>query len=239
MNTHRSSTPPMAGPDPAALASVLITDKLRHRPYRGPNYEAENQALVALMRGMAESPETVLTLLTEKAIELCRAHTAGISIEEGRAADSVFRWRTVAGEWKKFTGGTLPRWFSPCATVLDQSRPLLMSNLELAYAIPPELLPRVEEVLLVPFAGRGGEYVGTVWIISHERGRVFDREDLRMMESLAAFAGAAYQALSRPKPEERRRNSVQAARGNTARAARMTMASCHCPGLAHARAACC
>lgn len=186
--------------DPAALASVIITDKLSQRPYRGPNYEAENKALVALMQGLGSSPETVLDLLTQKAIELCKAHSAGVSIEEGRDPDAVFRWRSVAGAWKKHAGGTLPRWESPCATVLDRARPLLMANLERAYPIPRELTSQVVEVLLVPFRGAGGELIGTVWIVSHEQGRSFDREDLRLMESLAAFASAAYQALTKPAP---------------------------------------
>jgi hypothetical protein len=39
--------------------------------------------------------------------------------------------------------------------------------------------------------------VGTVWVLAHDRRKSFDREDLRLMESLAAFAGAAYYMLQR------------------------------------------
>jgi GAF domain-containing protein len=191
------STPPPGAtlPDPLALESVIITHKLRQRSYRGPNFEIENRALVELMQLMATTPDRVLHALVERALILCRAGSAGISIEEGREAGDNFCWRAVAGEFGPFLNARLPRWFSPCGTVLEQDRPLLMSNLERAYPLPQALKPGIEEVLLVPFRTARGEAVGTLWVISHDPTRTFDREDLRIAESLSAFAGAAYTAL--------------------------------------------
>ncbi|MFO0859767.1 MAG: GAF domain-containing protein [Phycisphaerales bacterium] len=178
--------------DPRALEQVIITGRLRQRPYRGPNYEAENRALVALMQCLGSTPECVLNLLAEKANELCRGHSAGISIEEGRGPHAVFRFRSVAGRWRHLEGTAIPRWNTPCAVVLDRCEPILMNDLGRAFALPREMTARVWEVLLVPLRGRNDVPVGTIWVVSHEPLREFDREDLRLMESLAAFGSAAW-----------------------------------------------
>jgi GAF domain-containing protein len=218
-------------PSREPLESVLITEQLFLRPYRGPDYRAENQALVALMGCLAADPRSVLALLAEKAMELCHAHSAGISIEEGlgrdgKSPDAIFRWHAIAGAWSKFQGGTLPRWDSPCGAVLEQDRSLLIAHPARHWDFPPDMVPTITEALLVPFraaaahdetparpdppassanapcaAGEMGKMlprpVGTVWVLAHDRRKSFDREDLRLMESLAAFAGAAYFMLQR------------------------------------------
>jgi hypothetical protein len=39
-----------------SLESILCTEELRRRPWRPPNYEKENRALVALAGALVESP---------------------------------------------------------------------------------------------------------------------------------------------------------------------------------------
>jgi PAS domain S-box-containing protein len=56
-----------------------------------------------------------------------------------------------------------------------------------------EVSPLLEEALLIPFYVKG-EAVGTIWVVSHDTSRRFDREDLRLITNLGAFAAAAYQA---------------------------------------------
>lgn len=48
------------------------------------------------------------------------------------------------------------------------------------------------EGLLAPFHIEG-QAVGTVWVVTHDQTRKFDREDKRLLESFARFAAAAYQ----------------------------------------------
>jgi CheY-like chemotaxis protein len=55
--------------------------------------------------------------------------------------------------------------------------------------------PKVYEALLVPFSV-GGEPVGTVWVVTHDRTRQFDGEDQRVLTQLSEFAARAYQQLS-------------------------------------------
>ncbi|HWI66791.1 MAG TPA: hypothetical protein VNS88_00165, partial [Nitrospiraceae bacterium] len=44
---------------PAPLESVLCTEKLRCRPWRPPDYQTENAALVTLSNALADSPREV------------------------------------------------------------------------------------------------------------------------------------------------------------------------------------
>jgi len=65
-----------------SLESVLSTVELSLRPSRPADYQAENQALVALTQELVNSPGGILQKLVDTALEFCRAHSAGISLEE-------------------------------------------------------------------------------------------------------------------------------------------------------------
>jgi PAS domain S-box-containing protein len=183
-----SSMDEVAGPPP----SVLITAALATRTSRAPDYEAENRALTALMQESAVSSANPLQSVVETALDLCRAHSAGISLLEQRGAERVFVWRAITGAWSHFRDATMPRENSPCGSVLDRDRPMLMSHPERWYPMPPEFWPLPVEVLLVPLHVEG-RAVGTVWIASHDDWRKFDREDLRVVEKLSQFAALAFQ----------------------------------------------
>jgi signal transduction histidine kinase len=176
-----------------SLESVLNTVELSRRPSRPPDYQAENQALVALTQELTNSPSSILQKLVDTALELCRAHSAGISLLEEEAGRKIFRWHAVAGQWApRVWGTTTPRDYSPCGTVLDYNATLLFSNAHHYYSQFAGVQPLLVEGLLVPFYV-GGTAVGTVWAIAHDETRQFDAEDQRVLESLAKFAAAAYQ----------------------------------------------
>ncbi len=177
------------------LESVIITPLLRERPPRSPDYEAENRALATLAREMANSPETVLQKLVEIALELSRAHSAGISLLEEQHGQQTFRWSAVAGQCSEYLGATIPRELSPCGAVLDRNSVLLFSHPE-RYFLSPLLRtsPAVVEALLIPFHV-AEKPVGTIWVIAHDQSRQFDAEDERLMRSLGNFASSSYQVL--------------------------------------------
>jgi hypothetical protein len=76
--------------DPSvALESVLCTEELQRRPSRPPDYQTENQALLALVQELTNAPGSVLQRLVDIALELCRAHSAGISLLEEDAPRAV------------------------------------------------------------------------------------------------------------------------------------------------------
>lgn len=184
-----------------SLDDVIITDELARRPSRAPDHEAENRALVKLASAMASSPKSVLQQLAEAARELCGAGSAGISVWEP-GGEEVFRWQATAGEYGRYLGEALPRYFSPCGAVLERNRSLLMADPERFYPYISELCSPVREVLLVPFL-QDGMAVGTVWVVAHDGDKHFDAEDARVVTTLTKFASAAFHMLSRMDAAER------------------------------------
>jgi transcriptional regulator with GAF, ATPase, and Fis domain len=175
------------------LESVLRTEELRRRPWRPPEYEKENAALLALSSALADSPHTILQTLAEKVLEVLRADSAGLSLltkDERR-----FFWAAIAGAWHPHIGGGTPRDFGPCGDVLDRNLPMLFSHWERRYSYLVPATPLAEEGLLAPFFVNG-KAVGTIWAIAHTNQRKFDAEDLRLLESLGRFASAGYQAVA-------------------------------------------
>lgn len=176
--------------DVAGLPWVISTDELSRRPTRPPDHASENRALVALAEGLTASPDGMLQRLAETALDLCRAHSAGLSLlDEDRKR---FYWPAIAGQWASHIGGGTPRDFGPCGTVLDRNVPLLFSRPDRHFTNLALVTPHIEEGLLIPFYV-DGEAVGTIWIIGHDQSRRFDAEDLRVMTNLARFAAAVYQ----------------------------------------------
>jgi PAS domain S-box-containing protein len=176
------------------LVSVRRTTALSQLPTREADHEAENAALVELAQMLASAPENILQTLTEVALRLCQAHSAGVSLLEDGDQGRRFHWRAIAGRWSQFVGGGTPRDFGPCGTVLDFNEPLLFSHPERDFPYIGEITPQIEDALLVPFHV-GGQPAGTIWVVSHDDTKRFDAEDLRVMTNLAKFAAAAYQTL--------------------------------------------
>ena len=175
-----------------SLESIVCTEELRRRPRRPPDYTKENSALAALISALADSPHTILQTLADKALEILRADSAGLSLltkDEKR-----FYWAAIAGAWRPHIGGGTPRDFGPCGDVLDHNIAMLFTHWERRYPYLSAAMPLAEEGLLVPFYV-SGKAVGTIWAIAHNSGRQFDAEDLRLLESMGRFASAAYQTV--------------------------------------------
>lgn len=177
------------------LDSVIANEELGRRPARPAGDAALVAALEKLARQLASSPRRVLQALTDTALELCRAHSAGVSLLEREGERNIFRWHAVSGQWAPLLWTTLPREFSPCGTVLDRAAPQLMQKPARHFTPMEAIAPAVEEVLLIPFSV-GRTLVGTVWVIAHDASRRFDAEDHRVVSQLAEFAAAAYERLS-------------------------------------------
>ena len=195
--------PRWRGAPAVPLESVLATTELDLRPSHPPDYQVENRALVALGRALANSPNTILQTLTDTTLEVLGSESAGLSLvtDDGRR----FYWPAIAGVWQPHIGGGTPRDFSPCGDVLDRDAPLLFRHFERRYPY----LPPVEECLLVPFHVRG-RAVGTIWAVTQtETEHRFDREDLRILQSLGSFASVAYQVTESMEALDRERNALR------------------------------
>jgi signal transduction histidine kinase len=194
------------------LEQVINTDDLKIRPSRVPDHAAENRAFVRLAKLMAHSPQEILQALTDEALWLCRAGTAGISIIEEEHGETIFRWHALSGALASHLRGTTPRNFSPCGTVVDRKSVLLMSRLERHFEYFADVRPEIVEALLIPFTVNG-QTIGTVWVVMHDEHRKFDREDRRLLEDLGDFTAAAYAlrlALDVSKDIDRRKDELLA-----------------------------
>ena len=193
--SERDLPPPLEASIPASsLESILCTEELRRRPWRPPDYEKENRALVALAGALVESPFNILQTLAETILDVTQCDSSGLSLLTKDDGGKRFYWPAIAGEWKRHIGGGTPRDFGPCGDVLDQNRTLLFRHFERRYPYFIPITPAVEECLLVPFY-IGGKAVGTIWAITHGDRREFDSEDERIMNTLGQFASLAYQTV--------------------------------------------
>ena len=178
----------------ASLESVIINNELRNRPPRPRDTAGENRALLSLARSMKSSPKSLLQDLVDLTLDLCQAHSAGISILEEENGRQIFRWHAIAGQWSHFHGGTIARDLSPCGAVLARNTSLLFSDPGRHYQFPSDFKPTVAEVLLIPFH-RAGRPVGTLWVVAHDKTRRFDAEDERLLSTLSKYAATAYALL--------------------------------------------
>jgi len=170
---------------------VLSTGLLDLRTARQPDYATENAALAALANVLAGPDDVMLQALAETAMRLCRSDSAGISvIEAPLQGETVFRWVAAAGFCEPYVNTTIPAAHSPCDITLALGSPQL-------FAYPPQdrpcshgPTPDIVEALVITVASVGKPN-GAIWVMSHRTDRLFDREDCRVLASLASFAGAA------------------------------------------------
>jgi hypothetical protein len=179
---------------PAGLDAVIATDKLNVRTVRRADTQFETTSLLRLKNDLAHEPATFFQILVETALNLSKADSTGISLLNREK--NCFVWPAVAGPLSRFIGDGTPADFGPCATVLERNTSLLMIHPERHFDYLGAITPPLEEVLLVPFY-IGKKAVGTIWAVSHTKGREFDIEDKRLLESLSTFAASAYEMFER------------------------------------------
>ncbi|HEX2224397.1 MAG TPA: GAF domain-containing sensor histidine kinase [Thermoanaerobaculia bacterium] len=177
------------------LESVLLTRELGRRRPRKPDHAAENRALVALAREMANQPRNLLQKLVDIAVDLCRAGSAGISLLRPGPEGEIFRWEAMAGVYAPHVGGTTPRDFSPCGTTLDRDAPQLFFYPSRYFTYFDAVTPPIIEGLVIPFYAQGRP-LGTIWVVTHDDRRQLDAEDVRILTSLGELTSAALHMVS-------------------------------------------
>lgn len=179
--------------DRGTAAEQLTQRLFAERPSRAPDYQAENEALLALAQCLADSPSSVLIEMCNLILRHCNCESAGVSLLEcDQTGDEAFLWPAIVGAWAPYMGGKMPRHASPCGVVIDRQTTLIFQDVEKDFPAAGQASPAIKELLLLPFFV-DGKAVGTVWALTHHSGHQFDREDERRLKSLASFASAAYQ----------------------------------------------
>ena len=178
---------------PAFLDDVIVTSQLSLRPSRPPNYRAEIQTIKMLVNIMSETPDAFWQRLAEAALQLCRAGTAGVSLLDTEDGAEVFRAEAVAGVLSGHLNSTIAR-ASPFGAAIDRDGTQLMYRPERFFSAL-RFEPPIVEALIIPFRVQNRP-AGTVWVIAHDDGRNFDREDERIGKTLASFAAAGWHLRS-------------------------------------------
>ncbi|WP_396614754.1 ATP-binding protein [Lysobacter soli] len=191
------------------LSEIDATACLAERPQRPANWRGQAQTLARLAEVFALAPEQLGQCLAESAMAMTQAHAAGISLDEPEATPRVFRWVATAGSYTDYLGQTMPWDFSPCGEVIRRDTAILMHDMRRLYAYVDGLPLPPHEVLLVPFH-RNNAPIGTVWVVRHDDDRPFDLEDLRVVQTLTRFAGAAVDNI-RTVQDLARNSALQAA----------------------------
>jgi hypothetical protein len=108
--------------------AVIVTDELFARPRGETDPSALLEQIVALVRCVAENPGQLAPMLVEAVHRFTRAGSVGLSLEDIGASELAFRWIALSGRFANYLGGTMPRHFSPCGTVVDADRPMSMRD---------------------------------------------------------------------------------------------------------------
>jgi Osmosensitive K+ channel histidine kinase len=198
--------------DRARCAGTLVTTALGTRPHRPPDFAAESESMHRLARALTSSDGAMLQTLSDMALNLCEAGSAGIALlERGTDGAPVFRWAAVSGECVAAVNTMLPAEASPSGITLDLATGQLFSFPQRHFACLQHVVPEIIEELVVPIPGEPEPW-GTLWVMSHDKEYRFDSEDLRILTSLANFTCAALTITRAKADAEARAAEAEAAR---------------------------
>ncbi|TDN70217.1 ATP-binding protein [Paraburkholderia sp. BL10I2N1] len=207
----------MAGPaasaaDRARRAGSLVTPALDTRPHRPPDFAAESHAMHRLAQSLSSPDGALLQALSDMALNLCEAGSAGIGLlENGADGTQVFRWVAVSGECHAAVNTTIPVAGSPGGIALELAAGQLFSFPRRHFTCLNHVVPEIVEELVVPIPGQPEPW-GTLWVMSHDRERLFDSEDRRILTGLANFTCAALTITRAKADAEARAAEAEAAR---------------------------
>lgn len=174
----------------ARVEDVLITGELRYRVPRSGSSLAKTRAKNRVLRELAaeKGRPAFMQALARAAREICRAGAAGVSmLVQSPDGAPLLRWETVAGSLAHHAGITSPLDWSPSGATLDRKSPQLFLYPARYFHYLNQFQPAIVEGLVVPIFVNEMPW-GTLWVVSHEEHRNFDRTDADAMSSLAAFA---------------------------------------------------
>jgi len=182
---------------------IVINPELARRACRAPNPSAEASAHRELLALLAHDPRAALQRAVSLAMVLCRADSAGLSVfARNDANEPVFRWEVIAGEYSRYLGRTMPRYFSLCELCLERGS-ILVEHPARAFSDLERFHVPMVEALFVPLVDADRRPLGALWAIGHTAASRFDAEDARMLEQLANHAALAL-SLSRDESNFRR-----------------------------------
>jgi GAF domain-containing protein len=173
-----------------SLRDVLRTEELSRRRCRPVDAFAIRRANTTIARCRAHGYAALLQSVCELALDTCGAQSAGISILNGSTDESLFVWDALAGQLSQQVGAKVSRRHSPCGVCMDLDDPQLFVYPERHFSWMRQAKIPIPECLVVPLYLEGMLPFGTIWIMMHDIGRLFDQEDVRILKAFGAQACA-------------------------------------------------
>jgi hypothetical protein len=175
------------------LDDILITERPLCGEAGSVAAPVQQHGLKKIAEAMSHSPQQVIQMLCDLALDATGADATGISWLLPN--DEGFKWIGLSGSFASSIGNIVPRFDSPCGTVLGRNTPLLFSRPEryFEWMQPAEL--SAAESLVIPFYAPSGEACGTFWAATHDEQHSFQRSDAQVLTSLAAHASSALKIL--------------------------------------------
>lgn len=174
---------------------VLITHQLEIRQTRPPDLSEERRGFRQIASRMSDGPEHVLQVVCDNALKICNAGSSGVSMLRTINGEEGFSWDALAGQAAPYLGGRAPRQHSPCGVTLQRGTPQLFSHPERYFEWMQSANLSIAEGLVIPLYKRFREPYGTIWIMSHDPAKRFDREDVRIMTELGGYATTALRLI--------------------------------------------
>jgi hypothetical protein len=162
------------------------------RPSHQRDALAQLVGMQRLAHAFTENTDGVLQELSDIAVQLCGAESAGISLETfGPEGEQLFQWVAISGVYSPFLNATVPYHWMPCGVCLDRSQPqtLRVPIAHFAAMGLEELPPPITDGILIPW--HVGSSRGTIWVLAHGRTDAFDHMDYSIMQMFSDFAAMA------------------------------------------------
>jgi hypothetical protein len=165
--------------------------EFKSRPRRKARIELQMEGLQRLAEAFVLHPESILQELANSAVSLCKADSAGVTLEtRSITGETNLQWVAVAGAFSNFSHASFPCVNTACGTGIERGRPQLFRMEKAFYDRFGIQAQPVTDGILIPW--RSGTVRGTVWMMAHGRAQAFDANDARLMETLANFAAMAF-----------------------------------------------
>jgi signal transduction histidine kinase/CheY-like chemotaxis protein len=147
-----------------------------------------------LARALTGPRDALMQAISDAALHLCRAGSAGISLVESQGDSRLFRWLAAAGLCAGLRGKTTTWDECPCGVTLEANEPRFFFRPQTDFACLQFPGIDIAEGVVVPIPA-DGEQLGAIWVMSHTPHQQFDLEDVRLLSNLAVFAGAALKTV--------------------------------------------
>ena len=162
------------------------------RPAHQRDALAQFAGMQRLAHAFTNHPDGVLQELSDIAVQLCGAESAGVSLETfGSEGEQLFQWVAISGAYSPFLNASVPYHWMPCGVCLDRSQPQIIRVPVAHFSAMglEQLPPPITDGMLIPW--QVGATRGTIWNLAHARTDAFDHMDYNIMQMFSDFAAMA------------------------------------------------